>query len=383
MVIPQTLISQVYVEGVLKVKSKGYHVDDTVTFYGTREDKTNKKLYYLVKNSNKEISAENVNLITQNRDFWDIQQFYYISAKIARDGWELKKRESLEQKTLNFLARLETENKIYKDEYTEDYLQKLIQKIHNPKIWKGRDQYLVVKILNSEKPVIYAFDNGTILISTQFIVNTSSEQELMRVLAEAVAHVMLDSNIRYADNDSESDYRQLGAIYPESVKKRNRIIAERFMNHYEKKNNGSKYSSDNDFLIYRAGIISYTAWQEYHNQHYTKALDYVKILYSAQIANSSDYLLLAKIYMKMVDTPEANQAAISHLKKAASFNDQLLPKIYAELGVVLMREGRYEEAKEIFTKCYDLAEKDNDEEKMRWALKMINNCNRYLGDINI
>ena len=53
----------------------------------------------------------------------------------------------------------------------------MIQKIHDPKIWKGRDQFLSIKIQNSDQKVCYAFNNGIILISSQIIAETINEEE--------------------------------------------------------------------------------------------------------------------------------------------------------------------------------------------------------------
>lgn len=369
--------AQVCIKGVALESSKTALAGDTLTLCGAYENPDEKKLYYYFQESDKMIPASSIRLLLDEVNFWDLQQFYYTSYTISKKGWQLEKRKELEQQTLNYIARMESEKKILQDKYAEDYLQRIIQRIHYPKIWKGRDQFLTVKILNSDQKVCYAFDNGTLLISSQLIAETTNERELFKIMTEAVAHVLLDSNLDNLQSNSNSELAQLGAIYSSYDKKRIQIIAERFMDQYEHSAEFVPFSN-NELIHSTAGIIAYTAWQEYYSQHYQKSLDYISLLEEYQIANSTDYLLKAKIFMKIADTPEANQEIVKYLKKAASFSDQELPEIYSELGVALTRENNYEEARHYFLKYYDLVLKMADQEKMEWALKMINLCNAHL-----
>lgn len=382
-VIPLLIVSvlssraQVCMEGVVIGNSKYLKKGDTLTFCGSRENPKDKKLYYQLQKSDKLIPAANIRLLFDRIDFWELQQFYYTSYTISNRGWQLEIRKQLEQQTLNYLAKIETEKKIFHDKYAEDYLQRVIQRIHYPQIWKGREQFLSIKILNSDQKLCYAFDNGIILISSQLIADSENEQQLFRYLVEAVGHILLDSNLDNIEEQSSSELRQLGAIYTGYTKKRIKLIADRFINQYMNNPNSIPFN-DFEFTNAIAGIISYTAWQEFYSNHYQKALDYLKRLEAYHIENSTDYLLKAKIFMKIADTNEANQEAIKYLRKAASFTDQELPEIYSELGVALVREKQYSEARQYFLKYYELVLKMSDEEKMKWALKMINLCNTHI-----
>ncbi|MBA7529883.1 hypothetical protein ES705_22082 [subsurface metagenome] len=370
--------AQILIKGVFKMPHNSYETGDTAVFAGAQEDADSKKLYFISESSNDLVPADKVGLLFNEANFWDLQQFYYISSKIKSKGWQIEKRKKLEQKTLTLLAKLESEKKIYEDKFVEDYLQRLVQNIHYPEFSKGRDQFLNVKILNSDNKICYAFDNGTILISTQLITDLDNEKELFRILSEAVAHILLDSNIDNIDANSESDYRQLGAVYPESTKRHVRLIAEKYLSYYEKKMNSDPYSDQVIFINSIASIISYTAWQEYYNQQYNKSLLYINKLVGYGIANSSDYLLNAKIYLKIANTSEANQKALEYLQKATEFEDQLLPEIYSEMGIVQLREEEYLQARESFKKYYEIISSWQDEEKKKWAVKMINTCTIYI-----
>ncbi len=370
--------AQISIKGVLKASFDNYDIGDTAIFTAAKEAGTDKQLYYFIESSNDLIPANQVNLLLDGLDFWDIQQFYYVNYNILTKGWQIETREKLEKKTLNLLAKLESENKIYNDKYVEDYMQQLIQKIHYPKFSKGRSQYFNIKILNSDNKICYAFDNGTILISTQLITDTENERQLFSILTEVVGHILLNSNIEYVNEDSESEFEQLGAIYPDTRKKRIHLVAKKYLNYYEKRTQSEPYSSQIAFFNSIASVISYTAWQEYYSQHYDKALLNINKLVGYDIANSSDYLLNAKIYLKITHSVETNQKALGYLKKASEFEDQPIPEIYSEMGVIQIREKQYAQAKESFKKYHAMVVELKDEEAEQWALKMINACNVFL-----
>jgi hypothetical protein len=375
---PIRTYSQVPIKGILENPYKSFKTGDTIIFAGATETGNNNNLHYILKSTNELIPADKVYLLLDEIDFWDIQQFYYISYDIITKGWQVDRRKELEQKTLSFLARLESDNKLYNDKFAEDYLQRLIQKIHYPEFSKGREQFLNVKILNTDKKVCYAFDNGTILISTELIANIENEKQLFRILTESVAHILLNTNMSNAEAGSKSELQQLGAIYPENTKKRIRLIAEKYVSYYEKNTAAEPYSPQIYFFNSIAGVISYTAWQDFYSQKYRKALLNINKLVGYDIANSTDYLLIAKIFLKLSDTAEANQKAMGYLKKATEFEDQPLPEVYSEMGILQLRVQQYEQAKESFKKYYEMAVTSKDKEEQQWALKMINACNVFM-----
>ncbi len=370
--------SQTTIKGILKKPYESFKSGDTILLAGATKTGNQNNLYYILRSTDELIPADDIYLLLDEIEFWDIQQFYYISSDIITKGWQVDRRTELEQKTLSFLAKLESENKLYNDKYAEDYLQRLIQKIHYPEFSKGREQFMNIRILNTDKKVCYAFDNGTILISTEFIANAENERQLFSILTEAVAHILLNSNMNNIEAGSESELRQLGAIYPENTKKRNHLIAEKYLSYYERNTVAEPYSPQIHFFNSIAGVVSYTAWQDFYSQRYRKALLNINKLVGYDIANSTDYLLMAKIFLKLTDTIEANQKAMEYLKKAAEFEDQPLPEVYSEMGILQLREQQYEQAKESFKKYHEMVVTSKDKEEQQWALKMINACNVFM-----
>ncbi len=368
---------QVIIRGTITRNYRTFTKGDVIPFHG-RAVNNRKQVFFLTlyQNRTEAIPAKYVELHDEDISFWEKQRFIYTGDDIQKKGWQVKKRKELEDKTLNYIADLEIENRIYKDKFAEDYLQRLIQRIHYPKFYKGRDQYLRIKILNSDKPVLYAFDNGSMLISTQLLAITPSERELVRLLATAVGHILLDSNLKNIDNYSDQTLKQLGAIYKSSAKKAVKNIAGQFMEEFEEgKDTTELYLGNKIFYNNISGIISYSAWQEYYNQHYHNALTLINKLIDHNIATDEDYLLKAKIFRQMANTREANFEALSALEKSVSIGTVGLRDVYAEQGIILMRLERYKEAQDAFVKYKNSLEKAGDAPKeLKWANQMIHKC---------
>jgi hypothetical protein len=370
--------SQVSIRGVFTGNVKEFRAGDTAIFNGAREDAYSKRLYYYLKGTNGQVAADKVDLLTDDTDFWELQQFYHTSQKIAADGWEREKRDELDRMTLEYITRLEAEGKIYNDKYAEDFLQQLIQKIHYPKIYKGKDYFLSAKIVNTDKKYIYSFDNGTLLITTQLLAETTDYNELVVLFSRAIAHILLNSNLPNVDTYSPSEIRQLGAVYSEEDKAQKRTIAERFISYTNTYKLGLLAVDPDVFTAAMAGIIGYTAWQSYYVNQYSEALVYISRLEEGNLANSSDLHLKAKCYMEIANNDQSNGEAYNTLLQAASFNDEYLPQIYSEMGLVLMRLRRFEDARSAYLQYQQKIMCINDPEQQAWVLKMIKACNYFI-----
>lgn len=372
--------AQINLPGVFKENVQTFRVGDTVYFTGAQEDMHTKRLYYFLESNGDRVAANKIQLLIDDVGFWELQQFYYTSQKITELGWQTEKRKELNKMVLNFIAALEAEGQIYRDKYAEDFLQQLIQKIHYPKINKGSDYFLSVKIVNSENKYLYAFDNGAILITTQLLAESKNYDELVVLFSRTIAHILLNSNMDNLQESSSSELQKLGAIYSESDKEQKRLIADNFINYTNRKTPGSLESDAGQYIASIAGIISYTAWQEYYNQQYSQALVHINRLEENEIANSTDLLLKAKCYMEISNTPKSNKIVYEMLLLATTFQDEYLPEIYSEMGLVLLRLKEYEKAKKAYLKYQELISCTQETDKKTWVRKMIKACNYYIGE---
>jgi hypothetical protein len=98
--------AQVNIKGVLKASFNNYGVGDTVVFTCAKEVGSNKQLHYWLKSTNDLLPANQIELLLNDLNFWEIQQFYYSHYEIETKGWQTDTRKKMEKKTLNLLARL-------------------------------------------------------------------------------------------------------------------------------------------------------------------------------------------------------------------------------------------------------------------------------------
>lgn len=113
----------------------------------------------------------------------------------AEYGYQYEIRKELEEEAQEMTNILINQGLMYQDEYIEDYLQSLLNKIQPDTYDDRRPGHLDIKILSSVKPDSYSLPNGTIVISTGLISLLSSEEELIAILTHEVAHYVLDHQI--------------------------------------------------------------------------------------------------------------------------------------------------------------------------------------------
>ncbi len=375
--------SQVNLKGILLKGGYGLSKGDRVIVTGAKISNSDtiyyiKSSHYMTSSKNHEFSlpANKIKIIDNDLSFWDNIWFFYRYVDVKKNGWDIKKRKELEKMILDYIAQLEQDNLIFKDLYIEDYLLGLIKKIHPLEFNKGQDQYFMVKILNSEEEKLYAFDNGSILISTQLIANASSEEELMKKLAQAVAHVILDHSYENVSIFYEDILHQLGVVYNKSMDQTAKRIAENFIDHYKHEcEPGNMFLDDKDYLEKISGIVSYTAWQDYYSNDFFNSLKRLNRLTEYDLATKEDYLLKAKLYRMLSPNNEALQSALGYITKAEEMGKEDILDIYPEKGLILIKMNKRDEALTIFEKYREILikqEKAGDE--LKWCNQMIAKC---------
>jgi hypothetical protein len=75
------LNAQVYIGGVLNSKNGHQQAGDTIVLAGTYQDPETQLLYYYEKGTDEKVPADKVSLLLSGVNFWDVQQFYYITHK--------------------------------------------------------------------------------------------------------------------------------------------------------------------------------------------------------------------------------------------------------------------------------------------------------------
>jgi len=110
-------------------------------------------------------------------------------------GYQLNLRNELIHESNQYINSLENSNRFYRDEYLEDYLYVLINKIYSGVFSDNRQSEIYIKILEDRESNAFSLPNGCIIVSTGLLSTIQSEDELVGVLAHELAHFVLDHHI--------------------------------------------------------------------------------------------------------------------------------------------------------------------------------------------
>jgi len=113
----------------------------------------------------------------------------------AENGYQYDIRNDLEEEAQEMINIFSNQNLLYYDDYIEDYLQSLLNKVRPDTYEDRRPGHLNIKILSSTKPDSYSLPNGTIIVTTGLVSLVNSEEELIAILTHEVAHYVLDHQI--------------------------------------------------------------------------------------------------------------------------------------------------------------------------------------------
>jgi predicted Zn-dependent protease len=110
-------------------------------------------------------------------------------------GFQYELRNELNNDAIEYINTLSIYDRFFDDEYFEDYLYTLINKIHSGILKDKRPGNIFIKIIKDPEPNAFALPNGCIIISTGLLSTIQSEDELVGILAHEVAHFALDHQI--------------------------------------------------------------------------------------------------------------------------------------------------------------------------------------------
>lgn len=116
-------------------------------------------------------------------------------SNLLTKGYQYDLRNELNNDALDYINTLSTNDRFFNDEYFEDYLYTLINKIHAGILKDERPGNIFIKIIKDSEPNAFALSNGCLIISTGLLSTIQSEDELIAVLAHEVAHFALDHQI--------------------------------------------------------------------------------------------------------------------------------------------------------------------------------------------
>ncbi|MFD3275154.1 M48 family metallopeptidase [Aquirufa echingensis] len=110
----------------------------------------------------------------------------------SKAGFQYDLRNDMFIESNEYLDKLIQSDRIFKDDYFEDYLYSLVTKIHPGVLSDGRPGNISIKILKNTEPNAFCLANGTILVTTGLLSTIESEDELIAILTHEIAHFVLD-----------------------------------------------------------------------------------------------------------------------------------------------------------------------------------------------
>ncbi|HSJ69757.1 MAG TPA: hypothetical protein VK921_18900 [Anditalea sp.] len=395
-----------------------FEIGDTIPVYGMKVSNS-KKIQYFVAGSEGDrfITEDRIILLPNDYTFWDQIWFEYRGADFKKSGWEKENRQLLYGDALDYFQQAKNNNLIFEDDLLTDYLYQLVFRIFPESLIKDRVSNFSIVIIKSLEANSFAFDNGMIVLTTAHIAQTNSEKDLIEILANRVANVVLEHNLLNLRQQLRAERRAImwgnlitvassAAMIHSNVKYGTTFdyynaldlgLSAQFISGAILDNIGAKYTEEQnidafnvahrylssqfigeelnpeEYLATISGTISYNAWQEYHLKNYEYSLSLVDKLYKQNLATEEDYLLLSHIFRKTSNTRESNLLALEFLKKAEKLSVSNMAQLDKEAGMIYLRLKDRHNAGLSFTKYREnLIELDKEGHDVAQELKSIN-----------
>jgi hypothetical protein len=383
-------------QGIALKNINGYRAGDTIDIYGCKKNASGKVSYLIGDGINERyVSSTKLELLDDDLDFWQLVWLENQSTHINSNGWQTDLRSALRDDFYEYASQMEINGLVFRDDYLEDYLRQLLLIVHPKALIKEMPARLNVLLITAIKPEVFTFDNGTIVMTTGMLARTRSEQELLAVLAEQTAHVVLDhhlmnltmemrnersaefwtafatiasavamefSNIRYGTDFHTGDLvltglsaaaisdamvRSTGADFNVEQQQVAKVLSDAFMSSLQQRED-FEFLPDKEYMINISSALSRTAWQEYHHHNYDQAMAYMDRIFELGIASEEDYLLRARLTKTLSNTYQSNAEALQLINTAIGMHDFDFAEALAEKGLILLRLGEVSGAREAF-----------------------------------
>lgn len=246
-------------------------------------------------------------------------------------GLQYDIRDDLNTEAIEYINFLEKNNLFFEDEFFEDYLYTVLNKVHAGSLKDKRPGNIYIKILKRIEPQAFCLPNGCIVISTGLLSTIQSEDELISLLSHEVAHFVLDHQLLNYNKEIERSKRAafwstLATVVAAGV---DGALAASDEYHVFGSITGtvalaSKILSDD--IVKRLGI-KYNQSQELEadalSQEICEILKYNKLGLSAALMRIKEYCVISGNYLSLVgsETHPSLDNRISILGNNVNFKD--------------------------------------------------------------
>ncbi|MCU0378392.1 MAG: M48 family metalloprotease [Bacteroidales bacterium] len=329
----------------------------------------------------------------------DLDQFWQAEClksklydNLFRSGFEYDIRKSLEDEMADYLSKAESNGLFYIDSYLETRLYALLRKVYPIRPTDGRPGVLSLRIISDIIPDAWVGPDGTMILTTGLITVVNSEEELLALMAQEVAHFALDhhmlnystilingrtpslgSVIRYdlqqeidADASARGLLKMLGRD-PSALS----VALSKVRSYGELMGNysivsrtgqfpgaGSRigagmntgfHAPDYESII--APVISHNAYKAYYRSHYLLCQWLLQRNIESGEISFNDYVLMSEAMMRLYDTPAKNEEALEMVRRAMVPGETAPAGAYRQEALLLVRMGRDTEAAKALDNC--------------------------------
>lgn len=387
---------KVYLNGIVAKPFAHYQLGDTIPILAKRTNPNTLKPQYLVHvfREVKAVNEDRITLLDEGHDYWEMVWIENRAESVTKAGWERGRREELHQEAIDYYTTALGNKMVFEDDMLYDYLYQVVNLIHPTPLIKDRSSNFSIVVLNSTDRAGFSFDNGMIVLTTGMLATTKSEDDLLKVLTECVAHTVLEHNLinlnlRLKAEARARTWATIGAVtmataqtidgvnhgyVPDYSLSADLGMSIYFLSTSALEDIGAKYTSEQRIKAQRYGkeflkqypdiqaldnyqytgiianAISATAWQEYHLKNYLYAMQLTERLNDLDLATDKDYLLLSRIQRKISNDRYSIQLALDYINKGKQKAIDPLPDLEKEAGIVFGRLNQPDLAKEAYMK---------------------------------
>lgn len=323
-----------------------------------------------------------------------------VYENILKSGYSYDRRYYMDEMMKEYLSQAEKNNSFFIDSYLEARLYALLRKVYPVRHTDRRPGVLSLRILSDITPDAWVGPDGTMIISTGMIAALNSEDELMALMAQEVAHFALDHHlasysstlntgvvpalgnlIRYSTEQEleadrcASDVLAMYGLNPNVLGSmlRNVIAFSELMGNYylgtttgffpdaatraaSYSGNVSEISADYDRLI--APVISYNAYSAYNQSHYLLCRRLLERNIATGMASADEMVLLSQAMMNLSGSDAEDEKALAVIRSLTRGMSDTPSGAFKQEALLLMRLGRRGEAEDSLRKYEEALSED-------------------------
>jgi Zn-dependent protease with chaperone function len=309
-----------------------------------------------------------------------------VYENILKSGYSYDIRYNMEEMMKEYLSQAEKNNSFFIDSYLEARLYAILRKVYPVRHTDRRPGLLSLRILSDITPDAWVGPDGTMIISTGMIAALNSEEELMALMAQEVAHFALDHHlanyrstlntgvvpslgnlIRYStEQELEADRFAFNVLVMYGLNPSvlgsmlNSVIASGDLtgNYYLGTATGffpdaatravsysgkvSEISADYDRLI--APVISYNAYSAYNQSQYLLCRRMLERNIATGMTSADEMVLLSQAMMNLSGSVAEDEKALAVIRTVTDGLAEPPSVAFKQEALLLMRLGRHGEA---------------------------------------